>query len=78
MAKIDMIIEKAKVATKQAGKAVKKAASWLATDEGQMLVTGLEWGVIVGAIIARRQDAKALGLTTKELVTKVKEFRKAK
>jgi len=66
--KVELFINKSKLALSKAGK-------FLASTEGQALVTGLEWGVIIGAIIVRRQDAKALGLTTKELVTKVKEFR---
>ena len=80
MAKIDRLFNRVKSNIQEFGMEAKRAVvngvRWLGTEEGKYLITGIQYGIIIGAIVVRRQDAKALGLSTKELVNKVKDYRK--
>jgi len=82
MSKIDRFFNKAKQNIKEFAYetkcAVIKGCKWLGTEEGKVFITGIEVGICVGAALVRRQDANALGLSTKELVQKVKDYRKNK
>jgi len=82
MAKIDRVLDKAKENTKiaiyETSKVAKRAVKWLLSDEGQVALFALEMGVCLGAALTRRQDAKATGLTTKELALKVKDYRNSR
>jgi len=66
MAKIENIVTKTKIA-------VKKSANWIKSNEGQVTIFAAFMGMCLGAFLANKQDAKAMGLTYGQLMAKIRE-----
>lgn len=66
MAKIENIVAKTKIA-------MKKSANWIKSNEGQVTIFAGFMGMCIGAFLANRQDAKAMGITYGELMQKIRE-----